>query len=113
MTPHEEFGTYEKVSDDPLTVEYTINEAAVWSDGVPIDCDDVQLWWTQNSGAIDGLFSAVGIQGIEDTTRPECEPGGKSFTLSTTPRTPTGRPPARVWATTRSCRRTSSPVRAV
>ncbi|MFF2373200.1 ABC transporter family substrate-binding protein [Streptomyces xiamenensis] len=81
VTPHEEFGTYEKVSDDPLTVEYTINENAQWSDGVPIDCLDVQLWWTQQAGAIDGLFSAVGTQGIEDTTRPECEPGGKSFTL--------------------------------
>ncbi|WP_432745355.1 ABC transporter family substrate-binding protein [Streptomyces sp. JH002] len=86
VTPNPEFGTYEKVSDDPLTVNYTINEDAVWSDGVPIDCDDIQLWWTQQSGHLDGLFSAVSTAGIEDTVRPECEPGGKSFTLEyTTP----------------------------
>jgi peptide/nickel transport system substrate-binding protein len=79
--PDEEFGTYEKTSDDPLTVEYTINDAAVWSDGEAIDCDDIMLWWTAQSGAFEGLFSAVGTQGVEDTARPECAPGGKSFTL--------------------------------
>ncbi|TDC18815.1 ABC transporter family substrate-binding protein [Streptomyces sp. 8K308] len=79
--PNEDFGTYEMVSEDPLTVDYTINEAAVWSDGTPIDCDDILLWWTAQSGAFDGLFSAVGTQGVEDTAMPECEPGGKSFTL--------------------------------
>ncbi|MEV1006577.1 ABC transporter family substrate-binding protein [Streptomyces sp. NPDC049881] len=79
--PNEDFGTYEKVSDDPLTVNYTINDAAVWSDGTPIDCDDILLWWTVQSGAFDGAFSAVGTQGIEDTNRPDCAPGDKSFTL--------------------------------
>ncbi|WP_129841266.1 ABC transporter family substrate-binding protein [Streptomyces sp. RFCAC02] len=78
---NEDFGTFEKTSDDPLTVEYTINDAAVWSDGTSIDCDDVLLWWTVQSGAFDGLFSAVGTQGIEDTAMPECAPGDKSFTL--------------------------------
>ena len=41
VVPDEEFGTYEKTSDDPLTVEYKINPDAAWSDGEPIDCDDV------------------------------------------------------------------------
>lgn len=78
---NEDFGTFEKTSDDPLTVEYTINENAVWSDGDPIDCDDVVLWWTANSGAFDGLFSAGDTGGVEDTTMPDCEPGGRSFAL--------------------------------
>jgi peptide/nickel transport system substrate-binding protein len=81
VTPNEEFGTYEQTSDDPLTVEYHINEDAVWSDGTPIDCDDVMLWWTSQSGAFDGLFSAAGTQGIEDTEMPDCQPGDKDFTL--------------------------------
>ncbi|RKN11490.1 ABC transporter family substrate-binding protein [Streptomyces radicis] len=76
-----EFGTYERTSEDPLTVDYTINEEAVWSDGESIDCDDILLWWTAQSGALDGLFSAVGTQGVEDTTKPECEPGDKAFQL--------------------------------
>ena len=43
IKPNTEFGTYEKTSDDPLTVTYTFNDKAVWSDGVPIDCDDALL----------------------------------------------------------------------
>ncbi|MGP3969693.1 ABC transporter family substrate-binding protein [Streptomyces sp. 6N223] len=78
---NEDFGTFEKTSDDPLTVEYHLNDEAVWSDGDPIDCDDVILWWTQNSGAFDGLFSAGDTGGIEDTEMPDCAPGGKDFTL--------------------------------
>src|SRR5699024_4707984 len=34
---NEEFGTFEAVSEDPLVVEYVINDAATWSDGEPID----------------------------------------------------------------------------
>jgi peptide/nickel transport system substrate-binding protein len=78
---NEEFGTYEKTSDDPLTVEYSLNDEAVWSDGDPIDCDDIILWWTANSGAFDGLFSAGDTSGVEDTEMPDCQPGGKDFTL--------------------------------
>ncbi len=33
--PNEEFGTYEQTSEDPLTVEYTISDEAVWEDGTP------------------------------------------------------------------------------
>ncbi|GAA3857055.1 ABC transporter family substrate-binding protein [Streptomyces sedi] len=78
---NEDFGTFEKTSDDPLTVEYTIHEEAAWSDGTPIDCDDVLMWWTAQSGRWDGLFSAPGTQGIEDTALPECADGDKAFTL--------------------------------
>ncbi|MGC8015894.1 hypothetical protein ACP3V9_24235, partial [Salmonella enterica] len=30
--PDEEWGTYEVVGEDPLTVEYTINDEVQWSD---------------------------------------------------------------------------------
>ncbi|MBA0125392.1 ABC transporter family substrate-binding protein [Haloechinothrix sp. YIM 98757] len=79
VTPNEEFGSYEKVSDDPLTVEYTINEDATWSDGEPIDCDDALLWWAQQSGESD--YSVIGTDGVEDTEVPDCEAGDKEFTL--------------------------------
>ena len=32
----EAYGTYEAVSEDPLQVEYTLNDEAVWSDGTPV-----------------------------------------------------------------------------
>ena len=34
--PNEGFGTYKKVSDDPLTVEYTLKDPK-WSDGNAVD----------------------------------------------------------------------------
>ncbi|GAA4828867.1 ABC transporter substrate-binding protein [Garicola koreensis] len=45
IVENEEFGSYEVLSEDPLTVEYTINEEAVWSDGTAITALDYQLGW--------------------------------------------------------------------
>ncbi|MEV4097602.1 ABC transporter family substrate-binding protein [Streptosporangium saharense] len=80
ITADRDFGRYVKTSDDPLTVEYTINPKAVWSDGTPIDCDDVLLWWGFKSGKIKG-FSTSGTTGVEDTELPACEKGDRSFSL--------------------------------
>lgn len=51
INPNEEFGTVEMVSEDPLTIEYTINEDAVWSDGTPITALDYQLVWAAQTYA--------------------------------------------------------------
>ncbi len=80
ITPDRDFGTYAKTSDAPLTVEYTISDRAVWSDGTPIDCDDVLLWWGFKSGKIKG-FSTSGTTGVEDTRLPDCDKGDKKFSL--------------------------------
>ena len=47
------FGSYEKLSDDPLTVKYTINDDQQWSDGTPVTAADVVLGW----GALSGNFN--------------------------------------------------------
>lgn len=47
----ESFGTYELVSEDPLQVQYTINEDVQWSDEVPVDAADMMLHWAALSGA--------------------------------------------------------------
>lgn len=49
---NEEFGTYELLSEDPLTVKYTINEGVTWSDGVPVDAADLLLHWAALSGNV-------------------------------------------------------------
>lgn len=54
LVKDESFGTFEKVSDDPLTVTYTINDDVVWSDGNPIDKADLLLEWAIQSGYLDG-----------------------------------------------------------
>ena len=50
----ESFGTYEVLSEDPLTVQYTVNEGSVWSDGNQIDAGDLLLAWAIRSGHFDG-----------------------------------------------------------
>jgi peptide/nickel transport system substrate-binding protein len=45
------FGTYEKISDDPLTIKYTIADGVKWSDGTPVDAADMLLEWVAQSGA--------------------------------------------------------------
>jgi len=47
------FGTYELVSEDPLTVTYTVSEDAKWSDGQPVDAADLLLHWAALSRALD------------------------------------------------------------
>ncbi len=79
VTPNPEFGSYDMVSEDPQIVEYSINPDAVWSDGEAIDCDDVLLWWAQQSGKYD--FSSAGTGGTEDTVMPDCEAGDQDFQL--------------------------------
>ncbi len=46
------FGTYEKTSDDPLTVKYTVSDDTKWSDGTPVDAADLLLVWASQSGAL-------------------------------------------------------------
>lgn len=45
------FGSYEKLSDDPLTVRYTIEDGVRWSDGSAMDAADLLLAWVAMSGA--------------------------------------------------------------
>jgi len=47
------FGTYEMVSEDPLTIKYTVNEDVTWSDGTPVDAADLMLHWAALSRALD------------------------------------------------------------
>jgi peptide/nickel transport system substrate-binding protein len=49
----ESFGSYEKISDDPLVVKYTIADGVKWSDGTAVDAADLLLNWVSLSGAYD------------------------------------------------------------
>ncbi|MCR8670197.1 ABC transporter family substrate-binding protein [Agrococcus sp. HG114] len=57
----ESFGTYELVSEDPLQVQYTINEETQWSDEVPVDAADMLLHWA----ALSGAFNTEGFEAEE------------------------------------------------
>jgi peptide/nickel transport system substrate-binding protein len=45
------FGSYQKVSDNPLVVKYTIADGVSWSDGTAVDAADLLLQWAALSGA--------------------------------------------------------------
>ncbi|GMA30568.1 ABC transporter family substrate-binding protein [Litorihabitans aurantiacus] len=103
---NEELGNVELVSEDPMVVEYTINDDAVWSDGTPITYDDALFSWAsqafvdatateaaraeataagEDPEAVSDvpLFNYVGGTDLGDrTSMPEGEPGGKTFTLT-------------------------------
>lgn len=87
------FGTYTKTSDNPLTVEYTFADDAVWSDGTPIDFDDALLAWAAYSGShpsgeVDeegnplDLFNAASTNGWALVDKPEGTAGDKTFTMT-------------------------------
>ncbi|REE03567.1 ABC transporter family substrate-binding protein [Citricoccus muralis] len=88
---NEEYGTYEKISDDPLQVKYTINEDAVWSDGTPVTAADYILkWGVENPRITSGegeeatpLFNAIAHEfGLRVPDAPEGDVDGKEFTIT-------------------------------
>lgn len=89
---NEKFGRYEKVSDKPLKVKYTVNEGVKWSDGDAIDAGDLLLSWAAGSGYFDDAdadagtgityFSAAADKtGLAGTVFPEIGSDGRSITL--------------------------------
>lgn len=96
VVKNEKFGKYEKISDDPLTVKYTINDGVKWSDGAPVDANDLILQWATQSGHYDDAkldadgnivagttyFQFAGdTSGLGLTDFPEIGDNGKSVTL--------------------------------
>ncbi|QTG80733.1 ABC transporter family substrate-binding protein [Arthrobacter crystallopoietes] len=95
---NEEFGTYEKLSDDPLVVKYTVNEGVQWSDGNAVDAADLMLNWVSESGyandaTVDpetgevtegtSYFDYAGdTSGLALTEIPEIGDDGRSITLT-------------------------------
>ena len=88
----EQYGTFKLVSESPMAVEYTLNDAASWSDGTPIAYEDYLLDWAAQAitDGVDAdgnpvpLFNHVG--GVDLGTRvtdgPVGEVGGKTFTYT-------------------------------
>lgn len=74
---NDSFMTCTLVSKDPLTIKYTINKAAKWSDGVPVSAADLLLTWAAIGGQfgdkntlIDPDGNAV-LPATDDATRPK------------------------------------------
>lgn len=61
--PDASFGTVEKVADAPLTVKYTIDPTATWSDGTAVTTADLLLEWAARSGQLDDVTPELDAQG--------------------------------------------------
>jgi peptide/nickel transport system substrate-binding protein len=57
------FGTYEKVSDDPLTVKYTVADDTKWSDGTAFDATDILLQWVATSAKYNNVEAEYDEEG--------------------------------------------------
>ena len=89
---NEGFGTYKKISDDPLVVEYELKDPQ-WSDGNKFDKADLMLWWAVGSGYYNDA-SEDGEKGTEyftiagstdvlgHTGKPKFSEDGKTMTLT-------------------------------
>ncbi|QBJ98319.1 peptide-binding protein [Rhodococcus sp. ABRD24] len=85
-----DFGTASVLPGDVFTVQYRLNPSAVYSDGVPVSCDDLVLAWAAGSGRFtrpgDGgapvsLFASATRAGYADIDRVDCQPGSKDATV--------------------------------
>ncbi|WP_326962791.1 ABC transporter family substrate-binding protein [Arthrobacter sp. PL16] len=97
VVPNEDFGSMEVLSEDPLSVKYTVNEGVNWSDGEPVDGGDLLLSWAIGSGyfndsklddageVVSGAtyFDYAGdTAGLALTELPEIGEDGRSITLN-------------------------------
>jgi peptide/nickel transport system substrate-binding protein len=63
LIKNDKFGKYELVSQDPLTVKYTIADGVKWSDGTPVDAADLLLDWAANSCLFNNVSPEYDAQG--------------------------------------------------
>lgn len=85
-----DIGIAEPVPGEVLTVRYRLSENSVYSDGVPMSCDDLVLTWAAASGRFTepdesgeqrNLFDASHRTGYADIERVDCLPGSKEATV--------------------------------
>jgi peptide/nickel transport system substrate-binding protein len=75
-------GSAEPLSLNPLTVVYTLNPKAVWSDGVPITAKDFKYAWQQQRGDPGGTTTGVvSIAGYRDIASVQGSNGGHTVTV--------------------------------
>lgn len=85
-----DIGTATAVPGDPFTVQYRLSPDSVYSDGVPMSCDDLVLTWAagsgrftapDESGATVNVFDSSLRGGYADIDRVDCQPGSKEATV--------------------------------
>lgn len=92
VVKNEKFGKIEKLSDEPLTVKYTINDGVKWSDGAPVEANDLVLQWAASSAYYNDsnpaaktgtayFLPGADTSGLSLTSFPEIADNGRSMTI--------------------------------
>ncbi|MFC9767740.1 ABC transporter substrate-binding protein [Rhodococcus jostii] len=76
-----DIGTANAMPGDALTIQYKLNPNSVYSDGVPMSCDDLVLTWAANSGRFP-MFDAASTAGYSDIDRIDCQTGSKDAVVT-------------------------------
>lgn len=91
------FGEVERISADPLQVQYRLFDPRRWSDGTPVSVDDLMFAWAVHSGWFDDAAYdengtvvsgtryfdvAASTDGFRDTQRPVVNRGQRMLTLT-------------------------------
>ncbi|WP_370180226.1 ABC transporter substrate-binding protein [Rhodococcus wratislaviensis] len=76
-----DIGTANAMPGDALTIQYKLNPNSVYSDGVPMSCDDLVLTWAANSGRFP-MFEAASTAGYSDIDRIDCQTGAKDAVVT-------------------------------
>ncbi|GAA1480656.1 ABC transporter substrate-binding protein [Gordonia sinesedis] len=84
VTPDRDVGTVTRQPGSRLTLRYEFNPKAVFSDGQPLDCDDLVLAWAAMSGRFEGFRPAT-TEGYRDIETVDCRPGDKAATVTFAP----------------------------
>lgn len=79
-----DFGTAVTVPGDALTIDYRLSPDSVWSDGVPVTCDDLVLAWAAGAGRFPQFHSADHA-GYGDVDRVDCHTGAKEARVAFKP----------------------------
>jgi len=64
LVTNPKFGTYKKLSSDPLKVQFTLSDNAKWSDGDPINGADMLLQWASNISKYNNPKSGANFSSI-------------------------------------------------
>ncbi|GAC57356.1 hypothetical protein GOHSU_18_01110 [Gordonia hirsuta DSM 44140 = NBRC 16056] len=75
-----DIGTVTVQEGSTLTLEYTFDEKAVYSDGAPMVCDDLALAAAAMGGKVRG-FAPATTAGYRDISKVDCTAGAKSATV--------------------------------
>lgn len=70
----------ELTNEDPQTVTYKIKQAAIWSDGVPVNADDFIYFWENSNGKNKDIDTAT-TTGYEDIQSVTGSDNGKTVTV--------------------------------